>query len=89
VSTERVFGIRGRAKNGSTVTEKSAIGIGADGLHSRLTRTVQASEHSNQAETNRFLGTFNGTVSIPEFFSADNMWRIISGAGSDVPQIAS
>lgn len=40
---------------------------------------------TNQAETNRFLGTFNGTVSIPEFFSADNMRRIISGAGRDVP----
>ena len=45
---EHVFGIRGRAKNGSAVTEKSAIVIGADGMHSRLARTVQASEYSTK-----------------------------------------
>jgi flavin-dependent dehydrogenase len=35
MEAERVSGIRGRAKNGSTVTEKSAIVIGANGMHSR------------------------------------------------------
>ncbi len=33
----------------------------------------------NQAETNRFLGTIAGTVSIPEFFAPENMQRIIEG----------
>ncbi len=34
----------------------------------------------NQGETDRFLGTLAGTVPIPEFFSPENMGRII-GAG--------
>jgi flavin-dependent dehydrogenase len=33
----------------------------------------------NQDETNRFLGTIVGTVSIPQFFSASNLQRIIAG----------
>jgi flavin-dependent dehydrogenase len=32
---------------------------------------------SNQTETNRFIGTIAGTVHIPEFFSPDNMQRVI------------
>ncbi len=35
---------------------------------------------ANQEETDRFFGTLAGTVPIPEFFSPDNMGRII-GAG--------
>lgn len=31
----------------------------------------------NQAETDQFLGTISGTVSIPEFFSPENVARII------------
>ena len=31
----------------------------------------------NQDETNRFFGTLAGTVPIPEFFSPENMQRII------------
>ena len=33
----------------------------------------------NQDETNRFFGTIVGTVSIPQFFSASNLQRIIAG----------
>lgn len=40
----------------------------------------------NQAETNRFLGTIAGTVSIPEFFSPENIGRILAG-GSPVPAL--
>jgi 2-polyprenyl-6-methoxyphenol hydroxylase-like FAD-dependent oxidoreductase len=33
----------------------------------------------NQAETDRFLGTIAGTIPIPEFFSPQNMERIVTG----------
>jgi 2-polyprenyl-6-methoxyphenol hydroxylase-like FAD-dependent oxidoreductase len=36
--------------------------------------------HGNQTETDRFWGAIEGTVSIPEFFSPENMQRIISMA---------
>lgn len=36
----------------------------------------------NEAERNRFIGTLAGTVPIPEFFSPQNMQRVISTAGS-------
>lgn len=38
-----------------------------------------AALRGNQAETNRFLGTIAGTVSIPEFFAPANIQRIIGG----------
>ena len=34
----------------------------------------------NEAETGRFLGTVTGSVSIPDFFSPENVGRILSGA---------
>jgi flavin-dependent dehydrogenase len=39
---DRVTGIRGRVRGGSTVTEKGRIVIGADGRHSLVARTGQA-----------------------------------------------
>ena len=36
----------------------------------------------NEAERNRFIGTLAGTVPIQEFFSPQNMQRVISTAGS-------
>jgi flavin-dependent dehydrogenase len=39
---DRVTGIRGRALDGVTVTEKASIVIGADGMRSIVARTVQA-----------------------------------------------
>jgi flavin-dependent dehydrogenase len=38
-----------------------------------------AALQGNQTETNRFFGTTAGTVPIPEFFSPENIGRIISG----------
>src|SRR5579859_802442 len=40
----------------------------------------------NQVETNRFLGTIAGTVSIPEFFSPQNVGRIMAGSSPGQPQ---
>ena len=42
--------------------------------------------YGNQVETNRFLGTIAGTVPIPEFFSPENIGRILA-AGSPVPAL--
>ena len=39
----------------------------------------------NQIETNRFLGTIAGTVSIPEFFSPQNVGRIMAGSSPVLP----
>jgi len=39
---DRVAGVRGRTAGGAMVTEKARVVIGADGLHSRLARLVEA-----------------------------------------------
>jgi len=41
--------------------------------------------YGNQVETNRFLGTIAGTVSIPEFFSPQNVGRILAGSSQVLP----
>ena len=43
----------------------------------RLLRALRG----NQTQTNRFLGTWAGTVSIPEFFAPENLQRIKSESG--------
>jgi flavin-dependent dehydrogenase len=44
----QVAGIRGRQKNGATVTEKARITIGADGMFSLIARSVNAPEYNNK-----------------------------------------
>lgn len=39
----------------------------------------------NQAETNNFLGTLVGTVSIPAFFAPENLQRILTESGVRLP----
>lgn len=39
----------------------------------------------NQQQTDRFIGTLAGTVPIPEFFSPDNVGRIMSGSAVATP----
>jgi 2-polyprenyl-6-methoxyphenol hydroxylase-like FAD-dependent oxidoreductase len=45
VDDGRVTGIRGRAKGGTTVTERARVVVGADGLHSLVARTVRAARY--------------------------------------------
>jgi flavin-dependent dehydrogenase len=45
---ERVTGIRGRSRAGSTIAESAGIVIGADGVHSVVARHVQASEYNGR-----------------------------------------
>jgi flavin-dependent dehydrogenase len=42
----RVVGIRGREKNGALVTERARLVVGADGMHSLVSRAVGAAEYS-------------------------------------------
>lgn len=44
-----------------------------------------AALQGNQAETDRFFGTIEGTVSIPEFFSPENIGRIVAGSSQAAP----
>jgi flavin-dependent dehydrogenase len=44
----RVTGIRGRGDNGSTVTERARVVIGADGLHSRVARSVRPDQYQDK-----------------------------------------
>jgi flavin-dependent dehydrogenase len=43
-------------------------------------RKLLAALRGNQKETDNFLGTLQGTVSIPKFFAPENVQRIISAA---------
>jgi hypothetical protein len=42
-----------------------------------------AALQGNQHGTNRHFGTIAGMVSIPEFFSPENIQRIVEAAGRD------
>jgi flavin-dependent dehydrogenase len=45
---DRVCGIRGREKGGSSVVEKAAIVIGADGMHSTVAKIARAPEYNSK-----------------------------------------
>ena len=51
---DRVTGVRGRERNGSTVTEKARVVIGADGRHSPLARAVQAPVYNDTSSLSCF-----------------------------------
>jgi 2-polyprenyl-6-methoxyphenol hydroxylase-like FAD-dependent oxidoreductase len=44
----RVAGIKGRVKGGETVTERAAVVVGADGLHSTLARAVTPEQYAEK-----------------------------------------
>lgn len=54
----RVQGIRGREHGGSTVTERARLVIGADGMHSKVTRLVSAAEHHAKPPQNCVYYTY-------------------------------
>ncbi len=45
----RVTGIRGRGRNGATVTEQARVVVGADGIHSAVARAVGAEQYAEKA----------------------------------------
>jgi 2-polyprenyl-6-methoxyphenol hydroxylase-like FAD-dependent oxidoreductase len=42
---DRVVGVQGHGKDGESITERAAVVIGADGLHSTVARTVQPEQY--------------------------------------------
>jgi flavin-dependent dehydrogenase len=48
LDNDHTIGIRGHARRGTPVTEKARLIIGADGVHSLVTRTVQAPTYHTQ-----------------------------------------
>jgi 2-polyprenyl-6-methoxyphenol hydroxylase-like FAD-dependent oxidoreductase len=46
---DRVAGIRGRGRGGATVTERARVVVGADGLHSLVSRAVNAEQYREKA----------------------------------------
>ncbi|HYJ69382.1 MAG TPA: NAD(P)/FAD-dependent oxidoreductase [Nocardioidaceae bacterium] len=48
VEDGRVSGVSGRVKGGATVTERAAIVVGADGLHSTLARAVSPEQYAEK-----------------------------------------
>jgi 2-polyprenyl-6-methoxyphenol hydroxylase-like FAD-dependent oxidoreductase len=58
---EQVTGIRGRSQDGTTVTEKASIVVGADGMRSLVARTVQAKAyHARPARTCCYFSYWSG-----------------------------
>ena len=47
--TARAAGIRGRSRGGATVTERARVVVGADGLHSLVSRAVDAERYREKA----------------------------------------
>jgi hypothetical protein len=43
---------------------------------------LQAALQNNQPEIDRFFGTMAGTVAIPEFYSPENVGRILAKAAA-------
>ena len=70
---DRVTGIRGRAKGGSTVTAEARIVIGADSLHSLLARTVQPPKYNEVPALACYYYTYWSGVPTEgfEFYSRD------------------
>lgn len=50
VEDDRVVGIRGRSKNGPTVTERAEVVVGADGRNSFLAKAVQPEQYNEKPQ---------------------------------------
>jgi flavin-dependent dehydrogenase len=48
ISDGRVTGIRGRSRNGPTVTERARVVVGADGLHSLVAKAVRPPQYNDK-----------------------------------------
>jgi 2-polyprenyl-6-methoxyphenol hydroxylase-like FAD-dependent oxidoreductase len=54
----RVTGIRGRGRDGQTVTERSRVVIGADGLHSLVAQAVEPEQYNEKPPLNASYYTY-------------------------------
>jgi flavin-dependent dehydrogenase len=73
-----VIGIRGHAKNGTSVTEKARLVIGADGLHSVVARAVGAPKYQEKPSVTCAYYTYWSGVSIngAELYPRDNLFIV-------------
>ena len=60
----RVTGVRGSEKNGTTVTERARIVVGADGLRSFVARSVDAEQYNEHAP--RLCGYYSYWSGLPD-----------------------
>jgi 2-polyprenyl-6-methoxyphenol hydroxylase-like FAD-dependent oxidoreductase len=50
IENDRVSGLRGRGKGGTTVTERATVVIGADGRHSLVAKAVRAEQYNEKPQ---------------------------------------
>ena len=76
---DRVVGIRGRDKNGSTVTEKAKIVIGADGAHSFVAKSVKAPVYIDKGMfTCNYYSYFSGVpIKATELYTRTNHMFVV------------
>lgn len=86
---DRVTGIRGRAVNGRTVTERARIVVGADGMRSLVARTVEAPEYRTQPTlTCAYYSYWSGArVTGAEVYARDQRVVIAFPAGPDLTAV--
>lgn len=64
-----------------TILVNAAVEAGAELRENCFVEGVLfAALHGNQSETDRFFGMLAGTVPVPEFFSPENIQRVIGSA---------
>jgi flavin-dependent dehydrogenase len=82
----RVTGIRGRTRNGASVTEKARLVVGADGLHSLVARTVGASKYQEKPTVACAYYTYWSGVSVngAELYPRDNRFIVAFPTNDDL-----
>jgi flavin-dependent dehydrogenase len=82
----RVTGIRGRTRNGASVTEKSRFVIGADGLHSFVARAVRAPKYQEKPAVTCAYYTYWSGVSVngAEVYPRDNLFIVAFPTNDDL-----
>lgn len=82
----RVTGIRGRTRNGASVTEKARFVIGADGLHSLVARAVRAPKYQEKPAVTCAYYTYWSGVSVngAEVYPRDNLFIVAFPTNDDL-----
>ena len=82
----QVTGIRGRTRNGASVTEKARFVIGADGLHSLVARAVGASKYQEKPTVTCAYYTYWSGVSVSgaELYPRENRFIVVFPTNDDL-----
>jgi flavin-dependent dehydrogenase len=81
-----VTGIRGRTRNGASVTEKARFVIGADGLHSLVARAVGAPKYQEKPSVTCAYYTYWSGVSVNgvELYARENQFIVAFPTNDDL-----